>query len=230
VRAARALADALDECPIAPGEPDATVADRCARVAAGDPELFETSGDRQGAKRAAARALAGVLPGIFDVTSMVIAERYREARSLMGASTAREAAELVHVLVAIARRAADPEAPLDEWYAEVASVELGDAECDAVLRVSLRQQLYGRAALIDDQASPGLLRLALIQLMAVFGARLAAARDGRGRANAEDLSTGHMLAVRTLEIGKARDLLVEEREAIWDLAEGLPELVDWRAA
>ncbi len=91
-------------------------------------------------------------------------------------------------------------------------------EVEEALRLSLRQQLFGRNVLVNGHAGAGLMRIALIQLLAVAGARAQA----RNRAiSAADLSHGHTLAVRGLKPGKLDDVLLEHEPRWRVMLDGL---------
>jgi hypothetical protein len=120
----------------------------------------------------------------------------------------------------------DPSEALPEWYARVAATRLVDRDRDEVLRLSLRQQMFGARSLVDDCALPAVLRMAMMQLVAIWGAKLKAAVDDRD-ARAEDLSFGHMLAARVLDLDTAREALVRA-EGAQAILEALPMLVDSR--
>jgi hypothetical protein len=78
------------------------------------------------------------------------------------------------------------------------------AEVDEALRISMRQQLFGRHVLVKNHAGAGLVRIALIQLLALAGAR----RDaGRRALTAADLNRGHTLATRGFQTGRLDDVL-----------------------
>jgi hypothetical protein len=81
-----------------------------------------------------------------------------------------------------------------------------DAGVDEALRISMRQQLFGRHFLVGGHASAGLVRIAVIQLLALAGARIEA---GARALTAADLNRGHVLATRAFESGKFDAVLVE---------------------
>jgi hypothetical protein len=92
------------------------------------------------------------------------------------------------------------------------------AELDVALRLSMRQQLFGRHALVRGHAGIGLVRIGLIQLLALTGAR----HDAGARAlTATDLSRGHMLATRSLFTGALDEVLVAHAPAWRELLDGL---------
>jgi hypothetical protein len=112
--------------------------------------------------------------------------------------------------------------PLDPHCAGVAAVAAGDPDIDEVLRLSMRQQLFGIHCTIDHRAAAALVRIALMQLCAVFGARIRAHDAGREELWPEDMSRGHMLAARILD-NKACETLLLGVESRWTaVLDGLP--------
>jgi hypothetical protein len=98
----------------------------------------------------------------------------------------------------------------------------GDSE--AVLRLSLRQQLFGRELLLDDQLPAGLLRMALIFATTLAGARLCAVHDRRAMVLPQHLSTGHMIAKRMSHRPEPHGLLRVNGEQAWCVMDALPLL------
>lgn len=78
---------------------------------------------------------------------------------------------------------------------------------DETLRLSLSQQLFSTRSLVADRPMAGLLRMAVIAACAV-------AHD--------DLSLGHSLAVRLLEVKSAAGVLVQHEELAAPALEGMP--------
>lgn len=85
------------------------------------------------------------------------------------------------------------------------------ADVDEALRISMRQQLFGRNFLVGGSASAGLLRIAVIQLLALAGARI---EGGERALKAPDLNRGHVLATRAFEFGKL-DAVLLAHEPRW---------------
>ena len=69
------------------------------------------------------------------------------------------------------------------------------------------------------------MRLALIQILAVTGARIMARTDGRDRYQATDLSYAHMLAVRGLDMEGPENLMVAHADKLEAVLDALPSLV-----
>lgn len=176
-----ALAVATARCPIEPGQPDAIVG---AVLAINGASWYRAP--REEAVVAGTRAigeLLGALRAAIDGGQTGTAvSRMRELAVLLEQAEGAIAAD------------------------GRSSTMAADAEVDEVLRLSMRQQLFGRSALVRGHAGAGLVRIAVIQLVALAGARI----DAGGRAiTAADLNRGHVLAARGLEAGKLDEVLVE---------------------
>jgi Fe-S-cluster containining protein len=210
-RVLRALGAALEACPLADGEPQRTVA----AVLASDAPPASAGAEVVSAGR---HALARVAAALQVVVAGVIARSRSDGRGYFSVRLLREVAQLVHVLQQVASGAPDA------YHQEIARVPLGDRDSDAVLRVSLEQQLFGSGALVCEHATAALLRMALIQLLATWGARVRAVVEARDVA-ASDLSWGHMLAVRLLAMMGAEEALIACEECAWPVLEALPELI-----
>ena len=137
----------------------------------------------------------------------------------------REVTQIVHLAQGNAAALADPSIELDPYYRDLATVTVGDPSVDEVLRLSLRQQLFGARALVAHRVDAGLLRLALIQILAVTGARIMALTDGRRQYVATDLSYAHMLAVRSLDMEGPENLMVAHADQITAVLDALPSLI-----
>jgi Fe-S-cluster containining protein len=211
-RQTRHLTTRLGTCPIVPGEPDATVADALSLPPASwyeAPAAVEIS-------EACARvsALAGLLAA---------------AVTDGGTRLHGQLATLLGLVQRVNAHAAAPaETPLIAEDRRVARVQPAHPELDEVLRLSLRQQVFGRGGLMRDQAMPALLRLAMIQLCAVWGARLRAALLRLPSLRVEDLSWGHTLAVRILGLQASTEVLVNQRPDAVPIVEALPSLLSLR--
>jgi len=227
----RALSSALDElAAIEPraGEPDATIARLAARPWA---PLVEAPADAAAIARGAATVerIAGRL--LEAAYARLAAGRTAATDGVtyaMGPQLPGELCELLVALQIAARAVATGEPPGDPYFGQILGIAVGDAECDEVLRLSIRQQLFGRRLLVAEKRGvAALARLALVQLVAVVGARLSAAAEGLPRARAEHLSRGHMLALRVLPVLHDEALFADEEEHTFDLLEALPALARW---
>jgi hypothetical protein len=212
-----AFTEALAACPLAPGEPEATIA----AVLARDPAPLFAPPD-EARVNAGRTILAGIAGELLERASTAIASAL--SRSALGARLAREIAQLLHLVEATTA----PGAELDEYYREIASQRLAEpADVDEVLTISMRQQLFGHAVLLQDRALAGLLRMAFIQLLTLAGARLRATVEDRRGVVADDLSYGHMLATRVLDLRGMEAVFIEHEADAPAALEALPSAAGW---
>jgi Fe-S-cluster containining protein len=138
--------------------------------------------------------------------------------TLAAALAATGGGAAVHDGLALCRAVAD------EVRSGAAAPPLDD-EVHGLLRLSLRQQLFGARATMQQRAAAGLVRIAVIQALAAGGARGAARVAGRDHAGAADLSRPHMLAVRLFEQPVLERILLERERGWRAVLEALPALV-----
>lgn len=191
---------AVRDCPLAPGQPEGALD---AALAAEPARWYQPATDVEAGVAtvvALLAELAAATSALARDTGAVQAARARALASLC--------ADTAAMLVAA------PAAPVASTL---------EPALDAVLRISLRQQLVGRQALVGDRAGAGLLRLALIVLLSLAGAR----RHAGARALvAADLDHGHVLATRWLHAPELAAIVVAY-EPRWRLVlDGLERAVD----
>ena len=212
------LAAALAACPLRAGEPDATI-DEVLREPEqwypGEPDEEVIDGGGLRIAELAERLLHGIGGTIGG--SVAAGKGYMSHRLL------REVAQPLHLLAHEALRPRGGPATVP-YYDEVAAVTVAGADIDEVLRISLRQKLFGSRSLVGGRAFPAMLRLGMIVLLTVWYARLRAAQAGRGAAVADDLSYGHMLASRLCELGSAEEILSSYEEAAPAVLEVIPAI------
>jgi Fe-S-cluster containining protein len=227
----RALAAALPvlaSIELRAGEPDATVAALAARDWA---PFFEEPDDAAAIARGAAaveRIVARLLEAAAARLAKVRSATAEGVEYAMGPQLPGELCEILVVMQLAARAVVAGAPPADPYFGQILGIAVGDAECDEVLRLSIRQQLFGRRLLVEDRrGAAALARLALVHLAAIVGARLSAAAEGLARARAEHLSRGHMLALRVLPVLREDALLLDEEEHAFAILEALPALARW---
>jgi Fe-S-cluster containining protein len=215
-RALAALTAALAACPLEPGQPDEIVT----RTFAGDAAHWYGA-PAPAAEHAGAAAIA-------DVVAALLAEVNRgvnAARTAAQPSAERLLVEIAPILEVLGQTSAALSSVGDAPIGAVAAVEVRDPEVDDVLRLSMRQQLFGERSIVEQRAAAGLMRIALIQLIAVYGARRRAAGDGRDQIWPEDLSRGHMLAARVLDHKISEGILLRLEPSWSAVLDGLPLVV-----
>lgn len=168
-----ALANALVNCPLKPGQPDGVVN----AVLAADPaHWYQPTLTNTDGAQALIELLRALEQAVIDTA----------AGDGVGADFVRFARVLIERL-----------AP-DGTVTPTAASSPG---LDDILRLSLRQQLFGRCATVSGLAGTGLVRIGLIQLFAVASAK-------------QDLSRGHAAAVRVFDSNRLDAVLIA-REASW---------------
>ncbi len=189
-----ALVDATAQCPLEPGQPDAIVS---AVLAIDGASWYRTPSTE--AAVAGTHAFGELLRALGITLTEAI------ERGQTNVSEARELAVLIeHTAAAV--------------VAEPAPAMTADPAIDEALRISMRQQLFGRHVLVGGHASAGLVRIAVIQLLALAGARIGA---GERALTAADLNRGHVLATRGFESGRLDAVLVEHEPRWRVLLDGL---------
>ena len=113
--------------------------------------------------------------------------------------------------------------PLPERARRAVAISVED-DSETALRLSIRQQLFGRELLLDDQLPAGLLRMAFVFALTLAGARLRALDDGQEVVLPHHLSAGHMIAKRTLHRPEPHGLLRVNGEQAWCILDALPLL------
>jgi len=198
-----AMIEAMADCPLEQGQPDAIVSDVLASDAASwyrTPPI-ETALVGTRAWSELFRALAAAARAALDR-----GETHASAHELIELFERMAALLLTDSLVAVAPPRAVSGAPSMR------------SEIDQALRISMRQQLFGSHALVRGHAPAGLVRIAVIQLLALAGARIDA---GERALTAPDLDRGHVLATRGFESGRFDAVLVEHEPQWRALLDGL---------
>ncbi|MGC1645137.1 MAG: hypothetical protein WA741_04855 [Candidatus Sulfotelmatobacter sp.] len=202
----RAFIVALTKCPLEAGQPEAA-----GEIVLSCPsEKFRPSEQAVAANaRAGLRAMAILAAGLAERVAPqdAFAPPFKAAASL---------------LVEICRGALG-EAPLPERAQRAVAIAV-EGDCESALRLSLRQQLFGRELLLDDQLPAGLLRMAFVVALTLAGARLRALDGGHDVVLPHHLSAGHMIAKRTLHRPEPHALLRVNGEQAWCILDALPLL------
>ena len=204
---ARAFIVSLTRCPFEAGQPEAAVAQTLERSWE---ELRPSQAMVDANARSGISALGVLAEGLMDRTDPTdsLGPSFRETASLL--------AELCRGILG--------EGLISQRAAGARAIAM-DADCEQAARLSLRQQLFGRELLLDDQLPAGLLRMALAITLTLAGARLRALKDGRQRALAHHFSASHMTTKRTLNRPEPHGLLRVNGEQVWPILDALPLLV-----
>jgi Fe-S-cluster containining protein len=213
-RRTRDLKNALMSCALTPEAPSQVVKELAERAADLSP-----GGDL----RVGAAALQVVAQELAHLLMLPISVEHLQQMELYSGRQAKELIPVLHLVQEVAAHIAYDQ-PLSDYARDVAAVSVDDEDAFDVLRLSLRHQLFGHDALVDDRVGPGQLRLAMVQLLALWGARIRAAMAGRKKIVAADLDRGHMLATRSTSWASVQRTFIENEDATTPVLEALPEL------
>ena len=203
-----ALAATMQTCPLEPGQPDGVVADVLATPAAA---WYAGPGD---GATTGLRRLTTLLGDLTPAMSSAI----EQGRAQSWADRFREVVALLeHVSERLTAGGDGDGAPAGDAARAPAGPGHGP-DVDEALRISLRQQLFGRHVLVGGHAGAGLVRIGMIHLLALASARLAA---GDRPLTAADLSRGHMVATRVLHTGAIDGVLLIHEPRWPDLIDGI---------
>lgn len=223
-RLLRAAVRALRECPLRRGEPDRSLGEVLRR----DPASFyEPAPDEAdpGRGMAAVAQVAGALIGSIGPR---IAVADTVATPLLTAQNARQLAGVLHLVQALAAQRGGLTGSVSDYHDAVARVQDRDPEVEALLRLSLRHQLFGAQALIQRRPVAALARIALCHAITRIGARSSALNLDRGAARIalSDFNFGHKLALRALRNADLAAVFVLHEAQSWDLIAAAAGLFD----
>lgn len=201
---ARGFVMALTRCPFEPGQPEATIAEALGRTAQEQRPSPATVAENA---RAGLRAMKILALGLADRVAPheTFAPPFKAAAALL--------AEICHHAIDEAQITSRTKAAI-----------LLDGDSEDALRLSLRQQIFGRELLLDDQLPAGLLRIAFVFALTLAGARLRTVSDGQKVVLPHHLSASHMIAKRMLHRPEPHGLLRANGEKAWCVLDALPLL------
>ena len=217
-RGARGLAGVLRAFPLEAGQPERALDDFLAI----DPVRWYEGEPGEDTVRSGSLFFSEIFAALLIGASNALSREQPSRTGQVSLRLVHEGARLFHLCSAATSLAVDPTMELGAEVLAILAVPVTDPAVDEVLRISLRQQLFGSGALVENRVAPALVRMALTQVMAVTGARLRAHEAGRGEARAEDLSWGHMLALRVLGRRDAAPVLLATEEKMTEILEALP--------
>jgi Fe-S-cluster containining protein len=207
-RMLRRFISALSACPLAAGEPDRTVA----AVVASEPAVL-AEGQPDGTPERGRLALSAIaLDILYEIRPAVAladafpghAFHYRKMKDLARAVEA--------VRLACEGGGAQPPA-------------LADPLLHEILCRSLRNQLFGRLALLENRPVPALLRIAFGLLVAVVFASELTAERGGGAVGMAELNAGHKLALRVLYQESLARVFLRHEEHTFDAIAAIAQMI-----
>lgn len=193
-----ALSMATDRCPLEPGQPDATVD----ALLALDGALWF----RPPRPAAAARGLQA-LATLVEALSEAVGAAIERGEGAASTPVFREFRAAAAPLAAALRAEVEP-GPAPRHADDV----------EEALRLSLRQQLFGQHAHVGGHAGIGLVRIGLVHVFALAGAR---AQAGARPLAAADLGRGHSIANRTFHSHVVDEVLTDADGDWRELLDGL---------
>ena len=202
----RGFVVALTQCPMDFGQPEAAVAAVLARPMR---EFYPPAASVTKNAKVGLRALAELAAAIAQ---RVAPGEWLTSLIVPAASLVSEICR--HLLGSL---------PLPEKASHALGVKAAE-DTDAILRLSLRQQLFGRDLLLEDQLPAALLRMALVVLLTLAGARLHAINERCSKVEPRHLSAAHMAARRTLHRPEPHALLRANGAQAWPVLDALPAL------
>jgi len=216
-RGARAFAGVLRTFPLEAGEPEASIE----RFLEGGSDRWYEGQPSEDTVSSGAVYYSEIFASLLMAASNVLATELPKSGHL-SLRLVREAAQLFHLCSAATSIGVDATLEIGDYLRGALAVKLTDPTVEEVLRMSMRQQLFGNGSLVGQRFLPALVRIAVTMIMAVVGARLHAHDDGRTEARLEDLSWGHMLALRLLNQPQAMPVLFATEDKMTELLEALP--------
>jgi Fe-S-cluster containining protein len=203
---ARHFVVTLTRCPFEVGQPEADVA---AALGCSTEEFRPSEATVAANARAGLRALVSLSQGLVErvAPQEALAPFFKQTASLL--------AQICHSTLS--------EEPASERVRSAVAISMG-GDSERAIRLSLRQQLFGRELLLDDQLPAGLLRMALVVTLTLAGARLRALDDGQNQVLPRHLSASHMTIKRTLHRPEPHGLLRVNGEQTWCILDALPLL------
>ena len=172
------------------------------------------------------RAVARVADALIRACDGVLAEIPEGHAQDYARDHARQVKPALHALRELTGALAEGR-PAPDRIIAAGFVSTDVPDVNDTLRLSLRQGLFGRGALLDNRVQPALLRLAFIELLTRFGARIDAVADPvRGVVAA--LDGAHLVAQRALSLEPLQAVLRGAAEAAPATLEALPYVARWR--
>ena len=196
----------LTRCPFEAGQPETAVAAalECSAEEFRPPEATVATNARAGL-----RALAFLAEGLVDrvAPTEALGQFFKEVASIL--------AEICRGVLG--------EALISERARAALAISI-EADSERAMRLSLRQQLFGRELLLDDHLPAGLLRITFVVILTLAGARLRALDDGQKKVLPRHFSSSHMTTKRTLHRPEPHGLLRANGEQAWPILDALPLL------
>jgi Fe-S-cluster containining protein len=223
-RLLRAAARALRECPLRRGEPDRSLGEVLQRA----PSSFYEPGPDEADPVQGMAAVAQLSGALIGSIGPRVAVADSVATPLMTAQNIRQLAGVLHLVQVLAAQRGGMTGPVSDYHDSVARVDDTDLEVEALLRLSLRHQLFGAQALIRRRPVAALARIALAHVITRVGARSSALNRNRSgpRIDLDDFNFGHKLALRALRNAELAAVFVLHEAQSWEVIAAAAALFD----
>jgi Fe-S-cluster containining protein len=193
----------LGACPLESGEPERTASHA---LACPIEELRPSSLEIESNARRGLEAMAVLLTGLAERVSAT------ETLGRLLCDAALACAELCGAIRS--------GSPASERTNAAIAIAIGD-DSERALTTSIQQDIFGRELLLGQSLPAGLLRMALVSVLTLVGARLRALEEGRDRVSLLNFSSAHMVAKRTLHRAEPNRLLEANGERAWSILDAL---------
>lgn len=215
---------ALGEVPLEAGQPDRRLAEVLGRIAAA-PRVDAGPGDAERA-RPGLRSIAGIAAELLHEVRWAAALADYNPGQRFHFQQLKDFAQTTSQLAGLARAAVgEEEAPEPGEQAAVIVAAADPDERWDVLRRSLRSQIFGRLALIEQHPVAGLLRIAIGYLLAEVRAQMLAAARGATTYTLGDLDAGHKMVMRILTQSSLAPVFLRREDEAFAVLAALPALV-----
>jgi hypothetical protein len=202
----RGFVMALARCPFEEGQPESAADD-----------ILSCPAEMSRPSQATTATNAGVGLRMLAVLAEALVERAVDSETL-----GRSFKEAAAILARVCRNALG-ETPLSERARAVVGITVG-GDSERMMRLSLRQLIFGRELLLDDDLPAGLLRMAFVLTMTLVRARLQALDAGEFSVSPRHFSAGHMVVRRMLHRPGPHGVLKVNGEQAWPILDALPRL------
>ncbi len=204
---ARGFGRAAAACPLEAGEPERGLG----RALEEAPPPLPTSDD-------APEAVAELCAALVARLAVELAAGPQGSQSARRLRQIGELLPLLHLVESQARAAAGGR--LEGPYRALRALPW-EAAVDELLRIGLRQRLFGRQALVAGRVRAGFLRLALYTLLVLYGGRQRAAAEGAPAVLPRHLDAGHAVTVRLLFHPELEELFLTWEAWAWPVCAAL---------
>jgi Fe-S-cluster containining protein len=209
---ARKWGEAVGGCPLEAGEPDRS----SAAALSVDPASIIPA--------AVPPAPVDGWVGLIRICD-ALCDAYEEERDALGPLTAWVTQALGHARAAIAHQLDPAQFPCPGEILAAAALPLDQPDIDEVLRLCTRGYVFGDGYVVGSYVASSVLRLALVDLVAISGARILAYQRGDDRARAKDLSFSISSAMTVFRRPVSEQVIAAHEPMTWDIVSAIADYV-----